>query len=94
MEIVLVTITNDLWKHLDQGGLALLMHLDLSAVFNTVYHELLTHCLAEMGIRSVAVLFPSWTWLEVILWGELSWHHILYCGVLQGVILSPMLYNI
>lgn len=35
METVLVTLTNDLCRHLEEGGLVLLLLLDLSIAFNT-----------------------------------------------------------
>lgn len=43
MEIALLTLTDDLWGYLDQGGWVLLLLLELTAVFDTVSYSLLTH---------------------------------------------------
>lgn len=65
METILVTITNDLQKHLDWYGLVLLLILDLTAGYNTVNHHLLTDCLADWGIWGTAL-----QWLSSFLHGQ------------------------
>uniref|UniRef100_A0A670J1P8 Reverse transcriptase domain-containing protein n=1 Tax=Podarcis muralis TaxID=64176 RepID=A0A670J1P8_PODMU len=63
-----------------------------------VDHELLDHRLADMGIQGTVLQwlrsFLSGRGQRVALGGELSSRHSLVCGVPQGAILSPMLFNI
>ena len=51
VETALVALMDDLRRHLDQGGSALLILLDLFAAFDTVDHELLACRLAAAGIQ-------------------------------------------
>uniref|UniRef100_A0A803SYC6 Reverse transcriptase domain-containing protein n=1 Tax=Anolis carolinensis TaxID=28377 RepID=A0A803SYC6_ANOCA len=97
-ETVLVSITDHLRCQLDQGGSVLLVLLDLTAAFDTVDHNLLTHRLAIAGVRGTAL-----NWLASFLHnrgqqvergGLVSERSPLHCGVPQGVILSPLLFNI
>ena len=81
-----------------EGGSALLILLDLSTAFNTVDHELLACCLATAGIQG-SVLKWLTSFLQdrtqsVIIAEEKSSKHPLNCGVPQGAILFPMLFNI
>lgn len=46
MEIALVALTDDLCRQLTHGRLALLVLLDLKAVFDMVNHNLMAHQLA------------------------------------------------
>ena len=55
VKIALVALLYDLRKHLDQGGSALLVLLDLTAAFDTVDHELLICRLTEAGIQGTAL---------------------------------------
>ena len=55
VETALLALTDDLRRHLDQGGSALLILLDLSAAFDTVDHELLARRLATTGIQGSAL---------------------------------------
>ena len=98
VEMALVTLTDDLRRKLDLGGSALLILLDLMVAFDIVDHGLLAHHLADAGICGSAL-----QWLKSLLqgWGQrvamgesISQHQALNCGVLQGPILSPMLFNI
>ena len=98
VETALVTLTDDLRRQLDLGGLALLILLDLTAAFDIVSHGLLAHRLADMGIQG-----PALKWLASFLQGQgqrvalgesISERRALSCGVPQGAILSPMLFNI
>uniref|UniRef100_A0A803SMB9 Reverse transcriptase domain-containing protein n=1 Tax=Anolis carolinensis TaxID=28377 RepID=A0A803SMB9_ANOCA len=97
-ETVLVSITDHLRCQLDRGGSVLLVLLDLTAAFDTVDHNLLTHCLAVAGVRGTAL-----NWLASFLHnrgqrvergGLVSERSPLHCGVPQGAILSPLLFNI
>uniref|UniRef100_A0A670I2H7 Reverse transcriptase domain-containing protein n=1 Tax=Podarcis muralis TaxID=64176 RepID=A0A670I2H7_PODMU len=97
-ETALVALTDDLRRQLDRGGSGLLILLDLSAAFDMVDHELLDHRLADVGIQGTVLQwlrsFLSGRGQRVALGGELSSRHSLVCGVPQGAILSPMLFNI
>uniref|UniRef100_A0A803U0T6 Reverse transcriptase domain-containing protein n=1 Tax=Anolis carolinensis TaxID=28377 RepID=A0A803U0T6_ANOCA len=97
-ETVLVAITDEIRRQLDRGGSALLVLLDLTAAFDTVDHDLLIHRLAMSGVRGLAL-----KWLNSFLqdrrqrveWlGQSSESSCLCCGVPQGAILSPLLFNI
>ena len=82
----------------DRGGSALLILLDLTAAFDTVDHELLACRITAAGIQDSAL-----QWLTSFLQGrnqsvmigeEKSHQRPLQCGVPQGAILSPMLFNV
>ena len=96
--MALLTLTDDLRRHLDQGGSALLILLDLSAAFDTVDHELLACRLATAGIQGLAlkwlISFLQDLTQTVMIGEEKSRQHPLNCRVPQGAILSPMLFNI
>ena len=98
METALVALTDDLRRQLDLGGSALLILLDLTAAFDIVNHGLLARCVADVGIQGLAL-----DWLRSFLQGRgqrvalgesISERRALNCGVPQGAILSPMLFNI
>ena len=55
VETVLVALMDDFRRHLDQGGSALLILLDLSAAFDTVDQELLARRHATAGIQGSAL---------------------------------------
>ncbi|XP_053224999.1 uncharacterized protein LOC128403884 [Podarcis raffonei] len=63
-----------------------------------VDHDLLDHRLADVGIQGIArnwlCSFISGRGQRVALGREMSSRHSLVCGVPQGAILSPMLFNI
>uniref|UniRef100_A0A803SQV2 Reverse transcriptase domain-containing protein n=1 Tax=Anolis carolinensis TaxID=28377 RepID=A0A803SQV2_ANOCA len=97
-ETVLVAITDQLRCQRDQGGSALLVLLDLTAAFDTVDHNLLTHRLAMTGVRGIPLKWVS-SFLQnrgqrVVREGLVSAWSPLTCGVPQGAILSPLLFNI
>lgn len=54
-ETALVTLTDNLHKQLDRGGSVLLLLLDLTAVFDMVDYDLLTHPLTNVGIQGMAL---------------------------------------
>ena len=92
MEMALVTLTDNVWRKLDLGSLALLILLDITTAFDTVDHGLLAHHLADIGVQGLAL-----QWLKSFLQGRgqrvaigesTSQHQALICGVLQGAILS------
>lgn len=49
METVLVAFIDDLQRYLDWGRFALLLLLNITAEFDMVDHNLLTHCLIPFG---------------------------------------------
>uniref|UniRef100_A0A803THC7 Reverse transcriptase domain-containing protein n=1 Tax=Anolis carolinensis TaxID=28377 RepID=A0A803THC7_ANOCA len=97
-EAALVTLVDDLRRELDRGSVSLLVLLDLSAAFDTVNHGILLGRHARMGLRGT---FLQWlrSFLEgcsqmVSLGDTCLAPQPLTCGVLQGSVLSPMLFNI
>ena len=95
---MLVALTDDLRRQLDKGGSAVLVLLDLSAAFDVVNHEVLASCLAVAGIRGSALqwlcFFVRDRTQRVEVGEERSQLYQLPCGVPQGAILSPTLFNI
>uniref|UniRef100_A0A803TBP9 Reverse transcriptase domain-containing protein n=1 Tax=Anolis carolinensis TaxID=28377 RepID=A0A803TBP9_ANOCA len=97
-ETTLVALVDDLCRELDRGSVSLLVLLDLSAAFDTVDHGILLGSLARMGLGGTVLL-----WLRSFLEGRSQMVSLgdtcsvpqpLTCGVLQGSVLSPMLFNI
>lgn len=64
-EMALVALTDDLCRQFHQGGLMLLLLLDLTAVLDMVNHDLLTHCLTDVGVCGVIL-----KWLTSFLKGQ------------------------
>lgn len=50
METTLVTLIDDLQRHLDGGEMAPLLLLDLTTSFNTIDHDVFNYHLADTGI--------------------------------------------
>uniref|UniRef100_A0A803TL80 Reverse transcriptase domain-containing protein n=1 Tax=Anolis carolinensis TaxID=28377 RepID=A0A803TL80_ANOCA len=97
-EKALVALVNDLRRELDRGSVSLLVLLDLSAAFDTVDHGLLLGRLAGMGLGGTVL-----QWLRSFLEGRTQMVSLgdtcstpqpLSCGVPQGSVVSPMLFNI
>ena len=93
VETALVALLDDIRRHLDRGGSALLVLLDLTAEFDTVDHELLASRLNEAGIHGSALKCLT-SFLQnrnqtVTIGEEKSHQYPLQCGVPQGAILSP-----
>ena len=94
----LLYIKNDILSAQDRGELTALSHLDLSAAFDTVDHDLLPSRLTEwFGIDGVVL-----QWVRAYLTGRsqllkvngvLSTPQLLLCGVPQGSVLGPLLFT-
>ena len=85
--------------NMDMGHVTLLVLLDLSAAFDTVDHDLLTHRLQSLlGLRGTALQwFRSYLRgrsQQVAINGALSKKFGLECGVPQGSRLGPLLFTI
>ena len=97
-ETALCDIVSDLLEYMDDGKCVILILLDLSAVFDTVDHELLIDDLMYIGVEGVALKWFK-SYLEnrsyhVIINGTKSERRTLQRGVPQGSVLGPILFSI
>uniref|UniRef100_A0A803U146 Reverse transcriptase domain-containing protein n=1 Tax=Anolis carolinensis TaxID=28377 RepID=A0A803U146_ANOCA len=97
-ETALVALVDDLCRELDRGNVTLLVLLDISVAFDTIDHGILLGRLSGMGLGGTVL-----SWLRSFLEGRSQMVKLgdacsdpwpLSCGVPQGSILSPMLFNI
>nr|GFC52549.1 hypothetical protein [Tanacetum cinerariifolium] len=97
-ETALVALVDDLRRGLDRGSASLLVLLDLSAAFDTIDHGVLLGRLAGLGLGGTVLRwfrsFLADRSQKVVLGDACSAPLPLRCGVPQGSILSPMLFNI
>ncbi|XP_061490034.1 tRNA-splicing endonuclease subunit Sen15 isoform X1 [Rhineura floridana] len=97
-ETALVALVDDMRRALDRGEFTFLVLLDLSAAFDTVDHGILLDRLESLGLGGTVLRwfhsFLSDRCQQVALGDEVSDPWPLNCGVPQGSILSPMLFNI
>jgi len=98
-ETLLIKLVNDLLLSCDRMVPTLIMLLDLSAAFDTVDQVKMLHILEHgFGVRGIALKwFQSFLigrTQKVLIEGQYSESEILECGVLQGSILGPKLFNI
>ncbi len=98
-ETAMIRVQNDLLHAIDSGNDVLLVLLDLSAAFDTVDHEILLKRLTtSFGITGSAhCWFRSYLSNRkqtVTIQGASSTEHDLSCGVPQGSVLGPLLFNI
>ena len=95
MEPALVSLFEDLLREAERSKMSLFVLLDISAAFNTVNQGILLGRLSKLGIGGLALAWFR-SFLEdhhqlgdsvLALWN-------LNCGVPQGSIISPMLFDI
>ncbi|XP_058024513.1 uncharacterized protein LOC131190935, partial [Ahaetulla prasina] len=97
-ETALVALVDDLWRARDRGYSSALVLLDLSAAFDTIDHGILLHRLEGLGVGGTVYRWFS-SYLSdrsqtVLTGGQRSTTRRFTCGVPQGSILSPLLFNI
>ena len=99
IETALLKVTNDILLKINDQRVTLLLFLDLSAAFDTVYHDTLLHGLQfTFGINGKGL-----SWFSSYLSGRsqqiavnetLSAEFELQCGVPQGSCLAPLLFTL
>lgn len=97
-ETALLRVQNDITLALGDQKIVLLVMLDLSAAFDTVNHDQLQEKLEELGIAGKALQwFSSYLHYRrqtVSINGSRSDTKELSCGVPQGSVLGPILFNV
>ena len=98
-ETALVKVLNDIRLGIDDGNVALLTLLDLSAAFDTIDHQLLVSRLeCEMGIAGTALQWFKSYLADRSQTVQIGKDHSaateLKCGVPQGSVLGPVLFSL
>ena len=95
-ETAIVRIQDDILKSLDSHKYVILVLLDLSSAFDSVDHDILMNKLYKIGVRGRAYSWvKSYLSSQAVEIGEvISQTFHLHCGVPQGSVLGPLLFNI
>uniref|UniRef100_A0A8D0BC31 Reverse transcriptase domain-containing protein n=1 Tax=Salvator merianae TaxID=96440 RepID=A0A8D0BC31_SALMN len=97
-ETALVALIDDLWRARDRGYSSILVLLDLSAAFDTIDHGILLRRLEGLGVGATVLRwfssYLSGRLQSVLVGRQRSTPRPLICGVPQGSVLSPLLFNI
>uniref|UniRef100_A0A8D0DWT2 Reverse transcriptase domain-containing protein n=1 Tax=Salvator merianae TaxID=96440 RepID=A0A8D0DWT2_SALMN len=97
-ETALVALIDDLWRARDRGYSSILVLLDLSEAFNTIDHGILLRQLEGLGVGATVLWwfssYLSGRLQSVLVGRQRSAPRPLICGVPQGSVLSPLLFNI
>ena len=98
-ETALLKVVNDIRTNLDSKKPSVLVLLDLSAAFDTVDHQILLDRLSEhVGLSGIVFQwFTSYLCRRnffVCMDGQSSKHYEVTCGVPQGSVLGPLLFNL
>ena len=96
---MLIKVVNDIRLNSDTGNISVLVLLDLSAAFDTVDHSILLHRLEKWVGLSDTLLHWFRSYLQdrdyfVSIGNFVSQKVNMMCGVPQGSILGPLLFNL
>ena len=94
----MLKVFSDIIDSIEKGNFALLCLLDLSAAFDTVYHEIIEQRLTRsFGIKDRALIwfdsYPIDRSLSVHLVEDATEPRTILCGVPQGSVLGPLLFT-
>ena len=97
-ETAMLRVQNDIIRALGDNKVVLLVLIDLSAAFDTVDHERLLSTLHAIGITGKALAWFA-SYLQnrsqtITISGKQSRSQQLECGVPQGSVLGPILFNV
>ena len=97
-ETALLRVQNDILVSMEKKEVTLLVLLDLSAAFDTVDHVILLNRLQKIGVTGLSLdwfrSYLSERTQAVVINNVSSEPANLTCGVPQGSVLSPILFNI
>lgn len=91
IEMVLITLVDNVWLARDRGGAFVLDLLELSATFDTITYDIVLNWLRGSGSNTVVVLLLPF---QVQLQRERLRPKLLCCGLPQDVTLLPLRINI